>query len=448
MREVIQIQIGACGNRIGSAFWEVIANEHQIDYNGDPKQISYSRLAKADVFFKETADGRYVPRVVHIDKDPTTENNIRNGPFGRLFNPENFVIEDEGSSNLFARAYYSSNSRFINDIRESIRKEAEKCDFLEGFQICNSIGGGTGSGVGSLVLNRFDESDFKKKTKLAMMAFPSKDFSENVQEPLNVALGMSSFFEYCDLNFMFDNSTLIKICQNKLKIQNPVFKNLNSIVASVMSDISCSLRFPGQLNTSLNKICSSLIPLPNMNLFNTSFSPFAVKDSEEHKNFSVKELVKQNFSPDCFTFRANLDTGVFFNSLLVFRGKLSIYKIKKEIRFFEEENKNKFAEFIPSNTKFSVCDIPPEGFPRSSVLIANHSSTAVEVSQYADTANDLFRRKAFIHWSTSEGMDEIEFVEKITKVREYLKFIEQKTSFTNEEEESDIEKVEEEGQGG
>jgi len=36
-----------------------------------------------------------------------------------------------------------------------VRKEAEGCDCLQGFQICHSLGGGTGSGMGTLLISKF-----------------------------------------------------------------------------------------------------------------------------------------------------------------------------------------------------------------------------------------------------------------------------------------------------
>jgi len=33
-----------------------------------------------------------------------------------------------------------------------IRKEAEACDRLQGFQVLHALGGGTGSGLGSLLI--------------------------------------------------------------------------------------------------------------------------------------------------------------------------------------------------------------------------------------------------------------------------------------------------------
>lgn len=33
-REIIQIQVGKCGNAIGHEFWRDIAKEHKIDFTG------------------------------------------------------------------------------------------------------------------------------------------------------------------------------------------------------------------------------------------------------------------------------------------------------------------------------------------------------------------------------------------------------------------------------
>ena len=37
------------------------------------------------------------------------------------------------------------------------RKEAESCDCLQGFQITHSLGGGTGSGMGTLLISKIRE---------------------------------------------------------------------------------------------------------------------------------------------------------------------------------------------------------------------------------------------------------------------------------------------------
>jgi hypothetical protein len=41
--------------------------------------------------------------------------------------------------------------------QDCVRKEAEACDCLQGFQMTHSIGGGTGAGLGSLLLQKLSE---------------------------------------------------------------------------------------------------------------------------------------------------------------------------------------------------------------------------------------------------------------------------------------------------
>ena len=40
---------------------------------------------------------------------------------------------------------------------EAVRREAEQCDLLQGFQLCHSLGGGTGAGLGTLLVARLKE---------------------------------------------------------------------------------------------------------------------------------------------------------------------------------------------------------------------------------------------------------------------------------------------------
>jgi tubulin alpha len=55
---------------------------------------------------------------------------------------------------------------------DRIRKLADQCTGLQGFLVFNSVGGGTGSGLGSLLLERLSV-DYGKKSKLGFTVYPS-----------------------------------------------------------------------------------------------------------------------------------------------------------------------------------------------------------------------------------------------------------------------------------
>jgi Tubulin/FtsZ family, GTPase domain len=55
---------------------------------------------------------------------------------------------------------------------DRVRKLADNCTGLQGFLVFNAVGGGTGSGLGSLLLERLSV-DYGKKSKLGFTIYPS-----------------------------------------------------------------------------------------------------------------------------------------------------------------------------------------------------------------------------------------------------------------------------------
>src|SRR5581483_6612507 len=100
MREIVHLQAGQCGNQIGSKFWEVISDEHNIDssghYVGD-EGGKHQDLDRIDVYYNQASNHQYVPRAVLIDLEPGTMDSVRSGPFGRIFRPDNFIFGQSGA---------------------------------------------------------------------------------------------------------------------------------------------------------------------------------------------------------------------------------------------------------------------------------------------------------------------------------------------------------------
>ena len=99
MRELVHLQVGQCGNQMGSKFWEAMGEEHGIDSAGAFCGDSDALLERVNVYFTEARAGRFVPRAVLVDLDPTTLDSLRAGPGGSLFHPDNFVFGQAGGSN-------------------------------------------------------------------------------------------------------------------------------------------------------------------------------------------------------------------------------------------------------------------------------------------------------------------------------------------------------------
>ena len=65
----------------------------------------------------------------------------------------------------------------VESVLEVIRKEAENCDCMQGFQLTHSIGGGTGSGLGTLLLSKIKE-EYPDRMLCAFSVVPSPKVSQ------------------------------------------------------------------------------------------------------------------------------------------------------------------------------------------------------------------------------------------------------------------------------
>jgi len=65
-REIITLQVGQCGNQIGTEFWSKLCSEHGISKSGsfDGADGFFPGIDRKDVFFYQADDNRYIPRAL------------------------------------------------------------------------------------------------------------------------------------------------------------------------------------------------------------------------------------------------------------------------------------------------------------------------------------------------------------------------------------------------
>ena len=98
--------------------------------------------------------------------------NICNRQFSNLtdvIRPDNYVFGKSGAGNNWAKGFYTDGVELVDGIVEVnpiyfklsyeinfkvTRREVEECDNLQGFQLIHALGGGTGSGLGTLLINK------------------------------------------------------------------------------------------------------------------------------------------------------------------------------------------------------------------------------------------------------------------------------------------------------
>lgn len=137
----------------------------------------------------QASGNKYVPRAVLVDLEPGTMDAVRAGPFGQLFRPDNFVYGQSGAGNNWAKGHYTEGAELVDQVLDVVRREAEGCDCLQGFQITHSLGGGTGAGMGTLLISKIRE-EFPDRMMATFSVVPSPKVSDTVVEPYNATLSV------------------------------------------------------------------------------------------------------------------------------------------------------------------------------------------------------------------------------------------------------------------
>ncbi|GMI60259.1 hypothetical protein ScalyP_jg2521 [Parmales sp. scaly parma] len=410
MREIVHLQAGQCGNQIGAKFWEVMCEEHGVSPDGNYIGDNDLQLERMNVYFNEGMGGRYVPRSVLMDLEPGTMDAVRSGPFGQLFRPDNFVFGQSGAGNNWAKGHYTEGAELIDSVMDVVRKEAEACDMLQGFQITHSMGGGTGAGMGTLLVSKIRE-EYPDRIMSTYSVIPSPKVSDTVVEPYNATLSVHQLVENADQVYALDNEALYDICFRTLKLTTPTYGDLNYLIAAALSGTTCSLRFPGQLNCDLRKLAVNMIPFPRLHFFMVGFAPLTSRGSQQYRVLSVPELTAQAFDAKNMMCAADPRHGRYLTCAMLFRGRMSSKEVDEQMMNVVNKNSSYFVEWIPNNLKASICDIPPKGLKMASVFVGNSTAIQEAWRRVADQFTVMFRRKAFLHWYTGEGMDEMEFTE-------------------------------------
>jgi len=419
-REIISIHIGQAGVQTGNACWELYCLEHGIQPNGlMPNDSTVGKETDAfNTFFSETSSGKHVPRAVFVDLEPTVIDEVRTGTYRQLFHPEQLITGKEDAANNYARGHYTVGKELVDITLDRIRRLTDQCQGLQGFLIFHSVGGGTGSGFGSLLLERLSV-DYGKKSKLDFCIYPSPQVSTAVVEPYNSVLSTHSLLEHTDVAFILDNEAIYDICKKSLDIERPTYTNLNRLIAQVISSLTASLRFDGALNVDINEFQTNLVPYPRIHFMLCSYAPVLSAAKAYHETLSVAELTNAAFEPQNMMAKCDPRHGKYMACCLMYRGDIVPKDVTASVATIKTKRTIQFVDWCPTGFKCGINSAAPVAVPggdlaktpRALAMLSNTTAIA-EVFQRLDHKFDLmYAKRAFVHWYVGEGMEEGEFSE-------------------------------------
>jgi len=419
MRECISLHVGQAGCQIGNAAWELYCLEHGIDPTGKVSEDHVNDVNDShSTFFAETESGQRVPRAVYVDLEPTVIDEVRTGTYRELFHPEQLLNSKEDAANNFARGHYTTGRQIVSRVLDRVRKLTDVCDGLQGFILFHSYGGGTGSGLTARLMECLSDA-FGKKSKLQFSVYPAPQVSTAVVEPYNSVLTTHFTFDHSDCAFMVDNEAIYEICRRNLDIERPTYTNLNRLISQVVSSITASLRFDGELNVDLNEFQTNLVPYPRIHFPLASFAPIISAEKAYHEQMQTIEITKAVFEPANHMVKCDPRLGKYMACCLLYRGDVVPGDVNASIAKVRALHSIHFVDWCPTGFKVGINQQPATVVPggdmsktsRSVCMLSNTTAMSTLWASLDHKFDLMYRKRAFVHWYVGEGMEEGEFNE-------------------------------------
>jgi tubulin delta len=424
---ILTLQIGQCGNQVGQALYECIASQM---INSSPA----SQSVAGEVFFDyDEKNKKYEAKSLLVDMEPKVINEclISKKLEGLWDYNKNFTFaKQEGSGNNWAYGYNIHGPACKEDILTKFTTLLEKTDYVDAVILFQSLAGGTGSGVGSYLLQTIREE--YPDLVIANIAIAPHLTGEVIVQNYNTILTLSNLYDNSDGIFIIENDLLNLICKTLLHLKKPGLKDMNRVLANML----CSVFYPvlpnsnGSYYSSLQNNLKLSEVLTGMLVCNPSYKLLTLKNvpqmPESYKDFSndtwqglekrIFQMLVANCSEADINWSVTTKSKNFnksISNLLIARGdkvdeqKFDLITSKE---FYSQKISNRYS-LIKDANNFLNND-------KSMSLLSNSQAFVTPLETISNNATRMLHAKAYVYQYEKSKLSVDEFTEALAKVEQ------------------------------
>lgn len=445
---VVTVQLGQCGNQIGTQLFSTLYD----DATNPTSPPAYRQVALDRFFYRneDTPGSRDLQaRAVLVDMESKVVQHClvdaRKGG-NWTYDQKCVYAEKRGSGNNWANGYLHHAPRAMTAILDQVRRQAECCDYLDGFLMLMSVAGGTGSGVGAK-LTEYLHDTYPHATLVNPIVWPYSS-GEVIVQDYNSLLTTAHLQSSCDAILLLQNQQFHKVCSQLLHLKEVALSDINKVIShSLASALQPAVPFDAHLPTHdnmmygrcrLSTLASFLCPHAHFKFLSVKTIPQMPDSSHAYSRYMWAGLLKhlrQMLITDSATDEGmdwclapptapiaggrgqhNINTSLA--NLLVLRGN--------ELDSVETSalsDRGLYSKYSPASCTCSVwcADHAFNRYEKCCTVVSNSQSCVGPLERVCAKAWNMYSSRAYLHQYEKYGFTDEDFVSSFVAVEQILK---------------------------
>ena len=338
------------------------------------------------------------------------------------FDKASLAYRHGGAGNNWALGYNMCSGEFLEASLNCIRRELEFCDNTASLVTLHSMGGGTGSGLGTRMTEAM--CDHFPDITLLNIAVAPYHFSEVVVQHYNSLLCLSKVIAATHGVMLFENEVAQDLCKSMRRIARPTLNDINQTLASnILPVILPKYQENSSRYSSICRDIMNLCPHPQYKLLDVKHTPQTSDASIDFTFDSWNALMKNienmqavgtpsETSASRLLFSPNKGLSpavqcVNMSSLLILRGLGCEAAAKECITHVRSSRSIRHASWSASSEYYNICTSPSfvNGYQRSLTLVSNGQTVLPYLRRLLAKATEMFKVGAYVHQYTEVNGD-------------------------------------------